>query len=99
MAGGIDIGDISGITSTLLQNVVVKVQFSGLPPIKIRLDSQDQSNELLLALRPRVTIERNGQALASVAPYGDPEEGIPAAAIILGLGVLGLGALFFFAVR
>lgn len=60
------------IADAVFKGSVVVVETAATPPISIDLGGDP--SPLTKALRPRVTLVRNGITVFSSAPYGDPSE-------------------------
>lgn len=74
---------------SLFSNTTVTVELAGLPPLTLALDdSAGEASPLLKALRPRVTLVRNGVVLLRHAPYGSPEDGVPWGLVVAGGALL-----------
>ena len=60
------------LVDSLLDKSSVSVKVSGLPELTIDLDPSKPSSPLVQALKPKVTVRRQGQVLLVHAPYGEP---------------------------
>lgn len=71
----------------------ITIELAGLPPLTLSLeDDGSPPSPILSALRPRVTLRRNGVVLVQQAPYGAPDDGVPWGLVFA--GALLLGVLF-----
>ncbi len=63
----------------LLQGASIRVDTTLFPSFTVDLSSAvaGEASPLTKALKPRVTVIRNGVTLYRVAPHGDPGSGLP----------------------
>jgi hypothetical protein len=76
---------MSSFLDTALEGTTLQVDLAGLPSAKFNLTGslQGPSNPVMMALKPRITLQRNGTVLFQQAPYGNPEEGFPFGALAI----------------
>jgi len=69
-----------GLLDNLTQGTTVQVELAGLPPFSIDLGGSGGGvgSAIGSALRPRISVLRNGQLLVEpIQPFGSPDDGFP----------------------
>lgn len=70
----------------------VVVESTLLPELRLNVGEQVDAPQSLLVrlLRPKVTIYQGGAKFASLAPAGDPAQGLPLKALLLAAAAVGV---------
>lgn len=75
--------------STLAAGGVIRIETTLLPPIDIPLGNNvGEPSTAIQFLKPRITLLSGGYPTLSVAPAGDPSEGLPWGLLIVGVVAL-----------